>query len=57
MSSITMTSRTLEVAVDAPIDNQKTYYGALHEALAEARNKLGADLTIWRDAAGKLEIR
>ncbi|KAE9403792.1 hypothetical protein BT96DRAFT_917348 [Gymnopus androsaceus JB14] len=50
-------SRTLQVAVNVPKDQPtKKYYGALHEALAEARNKIGDDLTIWRDAVGKLEI-
>ncbi|KAF5393616.1 hypothetical protein D9757_000409 [Collybiopsis confluens] len=37
-------------------ENATAYYGVLHEALAEARNKIGADLTVWRDAVGKLEL-
>ncbi|KAJ3743469.1 hypothetical protein DFH05DRAFT_1399523 [Lentinula detonsa] len=50
------TSRTIEVAVNALKDSGSSYYGGLHEALAEARNQIGIDLTIWRDAVGKLEL-
>ncbi|KAJ3790605.1 hypothetical protein GGU10DRAFT_383081 [Lentinula aff. detonsa] len=50
------TSRTIEVAVNASQDSGSSYYGGLHEALAEARNQIGIDLTIWRDAVGKLEL-
>ncbi|KAJ4472061.1 hypothetical protein J3R30DRAFT_3299093 [Lentinula aciculospora] len=50
------TSRTIEVAVSASKDSGNSYYSSLHEALGKARNKIGADLTIWRDAVGKLEV-
>ncbi|KAJ3760482.1 hypothetical protein EV360DRAFT_39722 [Lentinula raphanica] len=50
------TSRTIDVAVNASKDSRASYYGVLHNALTEAKNQIGADLTIWRDAVGKLEL-
>lgn len=37
-------------------DGQKRYYGALKEAVLEARNQVGGELTAWRDAVGKAEL-
>lgn len=37
-------------------DGQKQYYGALKEAVREARNQVGGELTAWRDAVGKGEL-
>ncbi|KAJ3860837.1 MAG: hypothetical protein NXY57DRAFT_887441 [Lentinula lateritia] len=50
------TSRTIEVPVNASQDGENSYYSVLHGALEKARNEIGADLTIWRDAVGKLEV-
>ncbi|KAJ3878794.1 hypothetical protein F5051DRAFT_221307 [Lentinula edodes] len=49
-------SRTIEVPVNASQDGGNSYYSVLHGALEKARNEIGADLTIWRDAVGKLEV-
>jgi hypothetical protein len=37
-------------------DAQAAYYTALRSTIAEARAKLGDDLTAWRDAVGKKEV-
>ncbi|KAJ3892565.1 hypothetical protein GG344DRAFT_45100 [Lentinula edodes] len=50
------TSRTIEVPVNASQDGVNSHYSVLHGALEKARNEIGADLTIWRDAVGKLEM-
>ncbi|KAJ3902534.1 hypothetical protein F5879DRAFT_238150, partial [Lentinula edodes] len=50
------TSRTIEVPINASQDGGNSYYSVLHEALEKAINEIGADLTIWRDAVGKLEM-
>lgn len=33
----------------------RVYYATLHAAVVAARDKLGNELTVWRDAVGKLE--
>ncbi|KIK65738.1 hypothetical protein GYMLUDRAFT_94352 [Collybiopsis luxurians FD-317 M1] len=58
------TSKTLEIPVNGSVEigngpasgKSSAYYKALHDALADARNKIGEDLTTWRDAVGKLEL-
>ncbi|KAF9076628.1 hypothetical protein BDP27DRAFT_808186 [Rhodocollybia butyracea] len=52
----TPASRSLVVSVGSSQDNEKLYYGALHEAIVKAKDEIGVDLTIWRDAVGKLEL-
>jgi hypothetical protein len=37
--------------------NNKELCDALHEAVEEARNDIGKDLTAWRDAVGNKEAR
>ncbi|KAJ4492747.1 hypothetical protein C8J55DRAFT_409313, partial [Lentinula edodes] len=49
-------SRTIEVPISASKDGGNSYYSVLQEALEKARNEIGADLTIWRDAVGKSEM-
>ena len=39
-----------------PTDGHKVYYTALREAIEEARNQVGDDLTAWRDRVGKAEL-
>jgi hypothetical protein len=49
-------SKTTSFPVDASrTDGQTKYYGSLHEAIRKAKDELGSDLTIWRDAVGKAE--
>ena len=40
----------------APADDYKVYYTALREAIEEARNQVGDELTVWRDRVGKAEL-
>ena len=35
---------------------KKSYYDALRNALEEARNQIGDELTAWRDRVGKEEL-
>ena len=35
---------------------KKSYYDALQNALEEARNQIGDELTAWRDCVGKKEL-
>ena len=50
------TSRKIEVQVKADASQDlESYYSALHNAIEEARTKVGQDLTEWRDAVGKDE--
>ncbi|KAF8644235.1 hypothetical protein AX16_008590 [Volvariella volvacea WC 439] len=50
-------SKTLEVEVKAqPTGGFQGYYSALEKALIEARDKIGEDLTAWRDAVGNKEL-
>jgi hypothetical protein len=37
-------------------DAKKSYYDALRDALEEARNQVGDELTEWRDCVGKKEL-
>ena len=39
-----------------PADGHKVYYTALREAIEEARNQVGDELTAWRDRVGKAEL-
>jgi len=48
--------RSFDVQVNVTQDNRRAYYSALHEAIADAKDKLGVDLTIWRDVAGTFEL-
>ena len=46
---------------DAPDDSKgdselKKYYASLRSSIAEARTKLGEELTAWRDAVGNAEL-
>ena len=41
---------------NAPADGHKVYYTALREAIEEARNQVGDELTVWRDRVGKAEL-
>jgi len=51
------TSKNQEFEVNgAPVDGQKKYYEVLKEAIADARNTVGNELTAWRDVVGKLEL-
>ncbi|THV03015.1 hypothetical protein K435DRAFT_775184 [Dendrothele bispora CBS 962.96] len=49
-------SKTIEVPVSPQTENYEVYYGKLHDAIEDARNKIGEDLTVWRDAVGKGEL-
>jgi hypothetical protein len=37
-------------------DDPIAYYASLRAAIAEAKDKLGGELTVWRDAVGKREL-
>ncbi|KIK37262.1 hypothetical protein CY34DRAFT_810482 [Suillus luteus UH-Slu-Lm8-n1] len=37
-------------------DSLKKYYTSLRASIAEARTKLGEELTAWRDAVGNAEL-
>lgn len=37
-------------------DSLKRYYTSLRASIAEARTKLGEELTAWRDAVGNAEL-
>ena len=61
------TSKTHQFKIDAPSSNdsssttsrqdaRKSYYDALRDALEEARNQIGNELTAWRDCVGKREL-
>ena len=64
------TSKTHQLKIDTAIINNPSsngdstketkksyYYDALRNALEEARNKIGDELTVWRDCVGKKEPR
>ena len=49
---------TIEVVVKSEASsslNHKAYYDALKVAVAQAKAKVGEELTVWRDAVGNLE--
>lgn len=50
-------SKTLTHALDCNSSEvgSEAYYGALRVAIAKARDQLGNELTVWRDAVGKAE--
>ncbi|KAF9007902.1 hypothetical protein BDQ17DRAFT_1350220 [Cyathus striatus] len=50
------TASTLSFPVKIEKEGQKAYYSALHDAINEAKDKIGDDLTKWRDAVGKAEV-
>ena len=56
------TSKTHQFEIDTtPSTNdsqeaKKPYYDALRNALEEARNQIGDELTAWRDRVGKKEL-
>ncbi|PCH34422.1 hypothetical protein WOLCODRAFT_61079, partial [Wolfiporia cocos MD-104 SS10] len=39
----------------SPTEDAKAYYEALRLSIAQAKTKLGEELTIWRDAVGSRE--
>lgn len=50
-------SKTKTFPVKAsPADGHEKYYGALQTAIAAAKDQLGNELTVWRDAVGKAEL-
>ena len=52
------TKKTLKYEVHGSPDNgAKDYYKNLKEAVRVARDEVGEDLTAWRDAVGKAELR
>ncbi|KAI9066509.1 hypothetical protein FKP32DRAFT_1610020 [Trametes sanguinea] len=40
---------------DADASSQKAYYAGLRAAVLQAKSALGEQLTVWRDAVGRLE--
>ena len=58
------TSKTHQFKIDTtPSSNdsysqeaKKSYYDALRNAMEEARNQIGDELTAWRDRVGKKEL-
>lgn len=56
-----LTSKTLQFNLDTPSNNdsqegKKSYYDVLQNALEQARNLVGDELTAWRDRVGKKEL-
>jgi septal ring factor EnvC (AmiA/AmiB activator) len=49
-------SKTQTFPVNSSSDDRTKYYGALHNAIEEAKDQLGNELTAWRDAVGKAEL-
>ncbi|KAF9011359.1 hypothetical protein BDQ17DRAFT_1272886 [Cyathus striatus] len=47
---------TLSFPIKIEKEGQKAYYGALHDAIQEAKDSIDDDLTKWRDAVGKDEV-
>jgi hypothetical protein len=41
----------------SPKDGQKSYYTALEAAVIKAKDHVGVELTAWRDAVGKAELK
>ncbi|KAF9469508.1 hypothetical protein BDZ94DRAFT_1242561 [Collybia nuda] len=51
-------SKSQQFPINAiPSEGQKQYYNSLHQAVEEARKQLGSELTAWRDAVGKGELK
>ncbi|KAF5343218.1 hypothetical protein D9758_013426 [Tetrapyrgos nigripes] len=57
--------KTIQVPVSSASSSTSTqnqnqshseYYAKLHNAIEDARNQIGGDLTLWRDAIGKAEL-
>ncbi|KIP02495.1 hypothetical protein PHLGIDRAFT_112006 [Phlebiopsis gigantea 11061_1 CR5-6] len=48
-------SRTLDFAVPEKTE-LKAYYSGVREAIEKARNAVGEELTVWRDAVGSREL-
>ncbi|KAJ3576104.1 hypothetical protein NP233_g657 [Leucocoprinus birnbaumii] len=51
------TSKLHDFPVTAsPEGGQKAYYTALQKSIAQAKDRIGNELTAWRDAVGKAEL-
>lgn len=48
------TTKSQDIAI-RETDSSAGYYGSLREAIGQAKEILGSDLTGWRDAVGTLE--
>lgn len=48
-------TKTLSFPIKDKSDNPRQFYEALHESVRAAKDKLGEDLTIWRDVVGNGE--
>ena len=56
--SVSVPSLTPTKSQNIAIKNSESpagYYGSLREAISQAKDILGSDLTVWRDAVGSLE--
>ena len=51
-----LTSSTQSFPVKCSSEDRTKYYGALHNAIAEAKCQLGNELTAWKDVVGKAEL-
>ena len=51
------TSNTLTFSVPSESADLKTYYANLREAVRQARNKVGEELTVWKGVVGSRELR
>ena len=51
-----LTSRKQSFPVKCSSDDRTKYYGALHNAIEEAKYQLGNELTAWKDAVEKAEL-
>ena len=40
----------------SPSEGQKKYYNSLQKVIVEAKNDIGNDLTVWKEAVGKAEL-
>ncbi|RDB19474.1 hypothetical protein Hypma_013406 [Hypsizygus marmoreus] len=50
-------SKTQEFPVNAtPAEGQEKYYNSLQKTIIEAKDRVGNELTAWRDAVGKAEL-
>ena len=50
------TSNTLTFSVPSESADLKTYYVNLREAVRQARNKVGEELTVWKGVVGSREL-
>lgn len=49
------TTLTFDVPIQAQNQDQSEYYSKLRETVSEAKERLGEELTAWRDAVGTRE--